>query len=64
MHGHTHDFKPLEPGPWINVSVEQTDYRPLDVRTEVLPLARALVRGRIPAGDKTIDRIRRVTLVN
>jgi len=60
VHGHTHDFKPLEPGPWINVSVEQTDYRPLEVRTEVLPLARALVRGRIPAGDKTIDRIRRV----
>lgn len=64
VHGHHHDFRPLESGPWINVSVEQTDYRPLDVWSEVLPLARALVSGRTPAGDKTIDRIRQVTPVN
>lgn len=64
VHGHTYDFKPLEPGPWINVSVEQTDYRPLDVRSEVLPFARVLVSGRAPAGDKTIDRIRRVIPVD
>ena len=33
VHGHHHDFRPLGTGPWINVSVEQTGYRPLDVGT-------------------------------
>ncbi|MDE0062262.1 MAG: hypothetical protein OXU72_05670 [Gammaproteobacteria bacterium] len=39
------------------MSVEQTGYRPLDIRTQVLPLARALVGGRTRAGATTIDRI-------
>ena len=64
VHGHHHDFRPLETGPWINVSVEQTGYRPLDVRTQVLPLARALVGGRMPEGETTIDRIGRAGLAN
>ena len=64
VHGHHHDFGPLETGPWINVSVEQTGYRPLDVRTQVLPLARALLAGRVPEGATTIDRIRRAGLAN
>ena len=34
VHGHEHAFKPLRRGRWINVSVEQTLYRPLDVRTQ------------------------------
>ena len=50
VQGHHHDFRPLGIGPWINVSVEQTGYRPLVVRTEVLALARALVGGGTPAG--------------
>ena len=64
VHGHHHDFRPLGTGPWINVSVEQTGYRPLDVRTQVLPLARALVGGRTPAGATTIDRIARAGLAD
>ena len=59
VHGHHHDFRPLGIGPWINVSVEQTDYRPLDVGTEVLPLARALVGGGTPAGATTLDPVAR-----
>ncbi len=55
VHGHHHDFRALETGPWINVSVEQTGYRPLDVRTQVLPLARVLVAGRTPEGATTIE---------
>ena len=31
--------RPLESGPWINVSVEQTGYRPLDVRALVSRIA-------------------------
>ena len=58
VHGHEHDFKQLRQGPWINVSVEQTCYRPLDVRTEVLPLARALADDRIPPGMTTAERIK------
>ena len=61
VHGHHHDFRPLETGPWINVSVEQTGYRPLDVRTQVLPLARTLISGRTPDGATTIDRIGRAS---
>ena len=64
VHGHHHDFRPLETGPWSNVSVEQTGYRPLDVRTQILPLARALVGGRMPEGETTIDRIGRAGLAN
>ena len=61
VHGHHHDFRPLETGPWINVSVEQTGYRPLDVHTQVLPLARTLISGRTPDGATTIDRIGRAS---
>ena len=64
VHGHHHDFRPLETGRWINVSVEQTGYRPLDVRTQVLPLARALAAGRVPERATTLDHIRRAGLAN
>ena len=64
VHGHHHDFRSLETGPWINVSVEQTGYRPLDVRNQVLPLARALISGRTPVGTTTIDRISWTSLAN
>ena len=59
VHGHHHNFRPLEIGRWINVSVEHTGYRPLDVRTQVLPLARTLISGRTPDGATTVDRIGR-----
>ena len=57
VHGHEHDFKPLRMGPWINVSVEQTRYHPLNVRTNIMPLAKALAADRIPPGDTTAERI-------
>ena len=63
VHGHEHDFKQLRQGRWINVSVEQTCYRPLDVRTEVLPLARALADDRIPPGMTTAERVKYTYLV-
>ena len=40
VHGHEHGFKPLRQGRWINVSVEQTVYRPLDVRRRSSPWRR------------------------
>ena len=62
VHGHEHAFKPLRRGPWINVSVEQTLYRPLDVRTEVIPLAKVLIARWIPPGETTAERLRHVPL--
>ena len=56
VHGHEHAFKPLRRGRWINVSVEQTLYRPLDVRTQIIPLAKALVARRMPPGLTTAER--------
>ena len=55
VHGHEHAFKPLREGRWINVSVEHTLYRPLDMRTESMPLAKALAVGWIPPGLTTAD---------
>ena len=62
VHGHGHAFKPLRRGRWINVSVEQTLYRPLDVRTQIIPLAKALVARRIPPGLTTAERVRHARL--
>ena len=62
VHGHEHAFKPLRRGRWINVSVEQTLYRPLDVRTQIIPLAKALVARRIPPGLTTAERVRHARL--
>lgn len=42
----------------INVSVEHTLYRPLDVRTEIVPLAKALAAGWIPPGLTTTEPVR------
>ena len=42
----------------INVSVEHTLYRPLDVRTEIVPLAQALAAGWIPPGLTTAEPVR------
>ena len=64
VHGHEHAFKPLRQERWINVSVEQTLYRPLDVRTQIIiPLAKALVARRIPPGLTTAERVRHARLV-
>ena len=64
LHGHHHEFTPLGTGPWNTVSVQQTAYRPLDVGAQVLPLARALLGGRMPEGATKIDRIGRAALVS
>ena len=62
VHGHEHTFKPLRRGRWINVSVEQTLYRSLDVRTQVIPLARALIARWIPSGLTTAKWVRHAPL--
>ena len=62
VHGHEHAFKPLRRGRWINVSVEQTLYRLLDVRAQIIPLAKALVARRIPPGLTTAERVRHAHL--
>ena len=62
VHGHEHTFRPLRRGRWINVSVEQTLYRPLDVRTQIIPLAKKLVARRIPPGHTTAERVRHARL--
>ena len=62
VHGHEHAFKPLRRGRWINVSVEQTLYHPLDVRAQIIPLAKALVARRIPPGLTTAERVRHAHL--
>ncbi|MCY4505724.1 MAG: hypothetical protein OXG35_01990 [Acidobacteria bacterium] len=62
VHGHEHAFKPLRRGRWINVSIEQTLYRPLDVRTEIIPLAKVLIARWIPPEETTAERVRHVSL--
>ena len=58
VHDQEHAVKPLRRGRWINVSVEQTLYRSLDVRTQIIPLAKVLVARRIPPGLTTAERVR------
>ena len=54
LHGHIHSNQ-LD-GPYINVSVEQLDYRPVSL-TKLRCLANALVQGHMPNGTSTIERI-------
>ena len=52
VHGREHTSKPLREGRWINVSVEQTLYRPVDVRMRSSPWRRPSPRaGRAGAHD-------------
>ncbi len=55
VHGHLHAAPPTR-SPHINVSVEQTGYRPLPM-TQVRALARELTRGHYPPGATTGERI-------
>ena len=55
VHGHMHDDPPTDT-PHINVSVEQLDYRPVELE-RIRLLARALARGEFPAGHNTLERI-------
>ena len=55
IHGHTHrNLKPAG-SPHINVSVEQLDYRPVEL-SRLRRLAQALVAGQTPPGETTLER--------
>ena len=57
VHGHTHQkLRPPE-SPHINVSVEQLEYRPIALPW-LRDLARAILAGKAPEGDTTLDRVR------
>ena len=62
VHGHEHAFKPLRRGRWINGSVEQTLHRPLDVLTQIIPLAKNLIARRIPPRLTMAERARHARL--
>lgn len=55
VHGHTHDEPPRR-SRHINVSVEQLDYRPVDLG-RIKALARELLAERYPDGRTTLERI-------
>ena len=58
VHGHQHDAAPTRT-PHINVSVEQTGYRPLELR-DVRRLAAAITAGEYPPGRTTHERIEHI----
>ena len=55
VHGHMHDDPPSDTR-HINVSVEQLDYRPVEL-ARIRLLAAAIARGEYPAGRTTLERI-------
>ena len=54
VHGHIHQ-KPSK-GRRINVSVEQLDYKPVEM-TRLRKLAKALIRDGYPPGETTLERV-------
>lgn len=56
VYGHTHNNEPPGEGPYINVCVEQTEYRPLPL-DKVRVLARARLADGQPRGRTTADEI-------
>ena len=55
VHGHMHNAPPADT-PHINVSVEQLDYRPVEL-SRIRVLAGALACEEYPAGRTTLERI-------
>ena len=56
IHGHFHEKNLSADSPHINVSVEQTDYRPLSM-ARLRRLALAILTGQAPSGETTLARI-------
>ena len=56
VHGHVHNHERLRPGPFINICVEQTGYRPLPWRRFGELAARRLDDPR-PRGETTLEEI-------
>ena len=52
VYGHVHDNEPLRAGPYINVCVEQTGYRPIDI-DDVRRLGRRRLEDPRPLGETT-----------
>ena len=59
VHGHVHNNEPLRAGPYVNICVEHTEYRPLPL-SAIVRLAGELLDGRQPEGATTIERLRRI----
>lgn len=59
VHGHVHNNEPLREGPYVNVCVEHTEYRPLPLDA-VRRLARARLGDPRPRAATTAAEIRRV----
>ena len=59
VHGHVHNNEPLREGPYVNVCVEHTEYRPLPLDA-LRGLARARLSDPRPRAATTAEEIRRV----
>ena len=56
VHGHVHNHEALRPGPFINICVEHTGYRPLPLAAVRALAARRLQDPR-PRGETTLEEI-------
>ena len=56
VHGHVHNHEALRPGPFVNICVEQTGYRPLPLEAVRRLAARRLEDPR-PRGETTLEEI-------
>ena len=57
VHGHVHNNEPLRAGPYVNICVEHTEYRPLPLDA-VRRLARARLDDPRPRAATTAEEIR------
>ncbi len=62
VYGHVHNNEPLRAGPYVNICVEHTEYRPLPLDA-VRRLARARLDDPRPRAATTAEEIRRVERV-
>ena len=56
VHGHVHNHEALNPGPFVNICVEQTGYRPLSLEA-VRKLAARRLEDPWPRGQTTLEEI-------
>ena len=57
VHGHVHNNEPLRAGPYVNICVEHTEYRPLPLAA-VRRLAQARLDNPRPRAATTAEEIR------
>ena len=59
VHGHVHNHEALRPGPFVNICVEQTGYRPLPLEA-VRKLAGRRLDDPWPRGETTLEEIEKL----